>query len=123
MKKIGHYVVKHSGRPAQYDHAKMRSLILAGKRDQEIADDVGSSRSAVASLRQKMGIFRKHHDPYKQIDYSKINTAYFQMKYDSEIAEETGYSKTTIWNWRHDKGLPSIRELRKMDNNSSEVEA
>lgn len=123
VKKIGHYVIKHSGRSAQYDHAKMRSLILEGKLDQAIADEVGSSRSAVVNLRQSMGIFRKCHDPYKQIDYSKINEAYLQMKSDSRIAEETGYSKTTIWKWRHDNGLPSVSKLQKMNTYFQEVEA
>ena len=113
MKKVGHYTIKHIGAKRKYDHDKIKSMILKGIRDQDIADEIGCHVTHVRDLRQDMGIYkRKHGIPHPRVNYSKVDELYSQGKNIQEIAEEVECSKWAVYKWIRDNGLPTMAELK-----------
>lgn len=53
--KAGRYTVNPNGRPRLYDHAKIRALILAGKKNEEISIITGSSIPNIIKLKRIWG--------------------------------------------------------------------
>ncbi len=116
MKMIGYYTIKNGGREAQYDHTRIKSMIRDGLLDRDIADEMGCSKGVVVYVRRKMGIVRGGRyggEGMSRIDYPKVQELYEQRKSDTQIADELGCSQSAIWLWRHDMGLPNVKDVKR----------
>lgn len=98
---IGRCPVKTPGRKIQYSHSKIKSLLLDGKQDPEIADEVGCSYSAVVHVRRKLGIIRGRRmgGSNPTVDVLKIKELYSKGEDVAQIADEMNCSKATVYYW------------------------
>lgn len=90
---------------------KIRTLVLEGKPDIEIAEIIGMSKSTVEKTRHELGIFYNRRDKTPaQLEKEKLWERLYKEGFGTNvIAQLTNSSVNTIRIWRDSNGIPILQ--------------
>lgn len=94
----------------KYDWAQFRALWEEGKRDAEIAREIGCNADTVRRWRRRAGLAPRYR---QEIDRARLKELWEAGMDDPHIAKELGVSTMSAWRARNGMGLPTQKERAK----------